>query len=80
MQTCLSGLTFQKLNGTPHNRHFKKKVNTCPHLISSDLKISNIHNQTLPKENNKVRCLSKTWINNRFIPGLKEKEKFFKFS
>jgi hypothetical protein len=41
------------------------KVNTCPHLIISDLKILNIHNQILLRENNKVGCLSKTQINNQ---------------
>jgi len=43
------------------------KVNTCPHFIIDDFKISSIHNQTLLRENNKGGCLSKTWINNCFM-------------
>jgi hypothetical protein len=34
------------------------------------LKILNIYNQTLSWENNNVRCLSKTQINDHFIFGL----------
>jgi hypothetical protein len=46
------------------------KINTYPHLIISDFKISSIHNQLLPKENNNAGCFSKTRINNHFIPEL----------
>ncbi len=62
------------------------KVNIHPHLTIGDFKISSIHNQTLPKENNNVGCLSKTWINNDFISRLcylqiekKKKKKLFRF-
>jgi hypothetical protein len=43
------------------------KVNTQPYLMIDDFKILNIHNWTLPVENNNVRCLSKSQINNFFI-------------
>jgi hypothetical protein len=59
------------------------KVNTHPHLLISDLKISRIHIWILPKENNSVGCLSTTRINNGFISRLCylqiEKEDLFRF-
>lgn len=57
-------LLFQK-PGPPFLPSNFLKVNTCPHLIISDFKILNIHNQILLRENNKVGCLSKTQINNQ---------------
>jgi len=68
MHICLLSLTFSKL-GPPPTWHFLK-VNTCHHLITDDLKNLSICNWTLPRENNKVGCLSKIWFNNNFIPGL----------
>ncbi len=63
---CSLGLHFFKNSNPSLTQHFLK-VNTCPDFITNDFKISSIHNQTLLGENNKVGCLSKTWINNRFI-------------
>jgi len=42
--------------------HFLK-VKTYAHLIIGDFKIPSINDWTLLKKNNKVGCLSKTWIN-----------------
>jgi hypothetical protein len=50
-------------------QHFLE-VNTYLHFITNYLKKLCIHNQTLHGENNKVGCMSKTWINNHFILGL----------
>jgi hypothetical protein len=74
---------FFKNSDPIFTQHFLK-VNTCPHFITDDLKILSIHNQTLLGKNNKVGCLSKTWINNRFmlklcLPSDWKKEKFLKF-
>jgi len=45
--------SFFKNLDPPLTWHFLK-INTRPHFIIDDFKILSIHNQALPKENNKV--------------------------